>query len=237
MSRSIFEYIKQGIVAGGDDYFYKEWDFLSDEELTEFTATAIAGGSGAVVDTVHGGVLSLTAAATTDNSGANLQADASYLTLGLGREVIFWARAALHESTSTNAATESDIFLGLFVKADTDLTGAVVDGVYFRKDDGDTNIDVSIHGASAASGSDNVATMVSGDVYKDFLIHVVMDPTVAAKGTATFYIDGTAVAANVPSGAFPLVSVILSPGAEFNTGDNTGTKALYIDFIRLLATR
>lgn len=237
MSKSIWELLKASIAQNNTvDYAEKAWDFLSDEDLTEFVATAITGGAGTVIDTVNGGVCQLAAAATTDNSGANLQADASYLTLGLGRKVLLWGRIALYETTSTNADVQSDCFFGLFVKADTDLTGAVVDGVYFRKDDGDANIDTAVMGASSLSGDNAVGTMVTGGVFKDFLVYIEMDPTVAARGFADFYLNGTKIS-RVNSGAFPLVTVILSPGAEFNSGDNTGTKNMHIDFIKVLFTR
>lgn len=185
-------------------------------------------------DTKHGGWAKISGAATTDNSGHNLMGDASYLILDLGVRAMLWTRVMVTESTSSNAATESDLYIGLF-KSDTDLTGGFTDGIYFRKDDGDTAVDCGVKGASVASENSNVKTLATSTAY-DLIMDIKMDPVTAAKGTVDYYINGEYKGA-VSSGSFPLNSVVLTLGAEFLSGDNTGTKIAWIDFFKLRCTR
>lgn len=103
----------------------------------------------------HGGVLLLT----------NGAADAADMTLQLGEvagESIACAagRTVWFETRlSISDATQSNIVVGLHVTDTSPLASAPADGIYFRKDDGDTNIDCVARNTSAESVEAGVTTI------------------------------------------------------------------------------
>lgn len=73
-----------------------------------------------------------------------------------GKKLWFSARWQLGD------ATESDAFIGLCIKTATDPVGtAPTDGVFFRKDDGDTNLDFVVTKNSTATTSAAIDTLAN----------------------------------------------------------------------------
>jgi hypothetical protein len=211
----------------------KVWDFLGDEELTEFVVTALGTGAATVENTEKNGAMKIAGAATTDNSGAEVQADAAWIKLEAGDRYRIEGRFYLDEATSANVETESDLWFGI-ATVDTDILTAVTDAIYFRKDDGDAYLDCQVTASgSSVTGSTGMASLADDTWYR-LGIDIQMDASVAAKGTVSFYVDGTQKASLTVTG---LPTGMMAPFVIFQSGDNTGTKHCLVDYIAVSQDR
>lgn len=113
-----------------------------------------AGATQALTD-ADGGVLLLTNSAADDDLNA-LQKVGESFRFESGKKLFFKARFAVSD------ATQSDFVMGLQITDTTPL--AVTDGVYFRKDDGDANLDFVVVKDSTASTATAI-TAVSNATY------------------------------------------------------------------------
>lgn len=109
-----------------DHYVTSDWTATTVESGTAGTAAIALGND-------DGGVLVITNG-TTDDDSQNIQKIGESFQFETGKGTWFKTRFKI------NAATQSDLFIGLAI-TDTDVITATSDGVYFRKDDGDTNLD------------------------------------------------------------------------------------------------
>jgi hypothetical protein len=214
--------------TGAPSWSEKVNDFLTDEELTEFVVGAISSGAGTVLDTVRHGAAQLAAAATTDDSGVEMQDDAGWIALELGKRVMFEARVKLVESTSTDVEVQSDMFVGISALDASIIASAPTDGIYFRKDDGDALLDCVIRSGSADLTVSLGAASLSSATWYRLGIDVQMDPSTANKGTVTFYVDGSAKVSLTVTG---LPTVLMGRHACFQSGNALGTKSLQVDYI------
>jgi hypothetical protein len=98
-----------------------------------------------------GGTLLVTNAAADNNSSFSQKIGESFL-FEAGKKAWFRARVKVSD------ATQSDFVIGLQITDTTPL--AVTDGIYFRKDDGDTNIDLVVIKDSAATTGTAIGTIV-----------------------------------------------------------------------------
>lgn len=209
-------------------------DFFTDESLSAtaassgLLATVINTGTVSVLDSVHGGVARLSGAGTTDNSGANVQGDVEFAALRSNTETKFIARVRFGNSGSTgDTVTQSDFYAGLILQ-DTDITGGVTDGIYFKKADGAATIECVVERDSVESTSGAVATLAESTWY-ELAINVEMGA--GGAGTAHFFINGSKVA-SVASLTMPYDSEeYLTPSLEFMSGDASGTRYLDVDYI------
>lgn len=209
-------------------------DFHTDEELTEFVVSALTSGSASVIDTTGSsvyGIARLTGAATTDNSGANIQYDAETIALVPGKRTLFTAKVRVNEATSTNVAAQCDLFAGLALTDAAWYTGEPTDGVYFRSLDGAATIDCVVVRDDVEVGlSLAVATLVSATWYTLEIV-IDMEATPVGAGTAYFYIDGALVATHYTTTMPQASEESLTASVEFVTGDNTGTKWCDVDYV------
>ena len=110
------------------------WNRLTDS-TTAHMFTVTAKNSGTFVATAGGYVL-VSGAPTTDDSGSN------FLTvmplLGLGATTICRWTTKLRFSE----AAQSELYLGFFSQGDTDIAGGVTNGIYLRKADGSTTLEI-----------------------------------------------------------------------------------------------
>lgn len=137
-------------------------DFTTDEELNEFVGTAINSGTAAITDNNSapngsGGVLLLSGAATTDDSGYNLTGDTEWMRIsapssGASRIYRYLTRFQLSD------ATESDLLAGMAITDTSLVASAPSDGIYFLKSDGSTTINAVVRAASATVATVQVAT-------------------------------------------------------------------------------
>lgn len=118
----------------GNAYEYKE-DFmtLNTGHWTITTVEAGAGSASEALDDAVGGVLKITND-DADNDSDQFQKIGEAFKLASGKPLYFEMRFKVSDSV------QSDLLLGLCV-ADATLIPGVSDGVYFRSDDGDANLD------------------------------------------------------------------------------------------------
>lgn len=216
-------------------------DFLTDESASTtaassgLLATAAATGTISMLDSVHGGVLRISGAATTDNSGANVQGDVEFAALRANTETRFITRIRFGNSGSTgDTVTQSDFYAGLILQ-DTDITGGVTDGIYFKKADGAATIECVVERDSVETTSGAIQTLAESTWY-ELAICVEMSATAGA-GKARFFIDGKEVAA-IPSTTMPYDGEeYLTPSIEFLSGDNSGTRYVDVDYVGVTGER
>lgn len=118
----------------------------------DWTVTETQAGATQALTNVDGGVLLLTNSAA-DNDLNALQKVGESFKFEAGKKLFFKARFAVSD------ATESDFIIGLQITDSTPL--AVTDGVYFRKDDGDANLDFVVVKDSTASTASEIATVAN----------------------------------------------------------------------------
>jgi len=118
----------------------------------DWTVTETQAGETQALTNVDGGVLLLTNSAA-DNDLNALQKVGESFKFEAGKKLFFKARFAVSD------ATQSDFVIGLQITDATPL--AVTDGVYFRKDDGDANLDFVVIKDSTASTATAITTVVA----------------------------------------------------------------------------
>lgn len=168
------------------DHFGHVYQFQRDAEISDFTITEIDGGTAVsppstVLDVGRGG-LSFTNGAQ-DNDSFELQHKVeNFLLSSVGR---YYFTGKLDVSDDDQV----DVILGMCI-TDTTLLAGMTDGVYLRKDDGDTNIDLVIERNSTEVTSTGIATFDT-DEHEYALIIDVYNTT--GWGKVTVYIDGAIV--------------------------------------------
>ena len=118
----------------------------------DWTVTETQAGATQALTNADGGVLLLTNSAADDDIVALQKVGESYKFVA-GKKLFFKAKFAVSD------ATQSDFVIGLQITDTTPL--AVTDGVYFRKNDGDANLDFVVVKDSTASTATAVATVVA----------------------------------------------------------------------------
>jgi hypothetical protein len=202
-------------------------DFNSDEELAEFTVTSIAGGSASVVDTIPNGVLRIAGAATTDNSGAEVQRDAATVAFEVSQTYRMLGRFNLSDST------QCDFYTGLCTLDTSIIASLPTDGILLQKLDDVATLDVLVRKAGTTQVTlSAVATLASATWY-EFALQVAMTSTTGT-GTVTLWLNDVVVATF--STAF-LPTGMLAEFAAMQSGNATGTKTADVDFIGLDWTR
>lgn len=126
---------------------------FDDYRLSNWTVTVVGTSTQALTDE-DGGVLLVTNSAADDDSlfAQNLGED---FQMEAGKQAYFKARFKVSD------ATQSDLVMGLQITDTTPLDAS--DGIFFRKDDGDTNLDFVVVKDSTASTA--IATTLSDDTY------------------------------------------------------------------------
>lgn len=181
---------------------------------TEWTLTTTEAGGGSATEAIEdedGGVLLITNAAGNDDLDFFQTVDEMW-TFETGKKVWFKARFKVSD------ATESDFIFGFQIRDTTAL--AVSDGVWFQKDDTDTQLDFHVAKASVQSDQNNIAT-ISDDTYL----------------TVGFYYNGStkiqyfvndALAGTVTTSAFPTTELTLSFGIQ---NGEAVAKTMSVDYI------
>ncbi len=121
----------------------------------QWTVTETQAGATQALTNADGGVLLLTNSAADDDLNALQKVGESFL-IATGKEAYFKARFKVSD------ATQSDFVIGLQITDTTPL--AVTDGIYFRKDDGDANLDFVVIKDSTATTASAITT-VADDTY------------------------------------------------------------------------
>lgn len=141
-------------VTGWHTYF-NDFDTYT---AADWTITTVEDGTGSATEALtdaDGGVLLVTNAAGDDDSDFFNKVGESF-TFEAGKKLFFKAKFKVSD------ATQSDVVIGLQITDTTPL--AVTDGVYFRKDDGDANVDFVVIKNSTATTA-TAATTLADDTY------------------------------------------------------------------------
>lgn len=136
-----------------DQTFYGYFNDFMTYAAADFTITTTEAGTGSATEALTsgaGGQILLTNAAG-DNDLDFLQLKGESFKLSTSKRAYFSARFKVSD------ATQSDFVMGLQITDTTPL--AVSDGVYFMKDDGDTNLDFHIEKDGTDTTTAAIATM------------------------------------------------------------------------------
>lgn len=200
--------------------------------------TALSSGTFAQTTTGLYGVAVQSAAATTDNSGSQVQGDLASWNLPAGKAMEFIARVKQSD------ATQSEVLLGMCVTDTTLLDGTgtlaagltFTDGVFFYTPDGEANWYLVVRVGSINVYTSGAIAAESNDAFQVLKFRVDVDPTIASKmavqgsvydeATSVLYQAGSTFLTNGPAS-----SVVLTPSWSFNSGDASGTKTCTNDYI------
>ncbi len=212
--------------------FFRE-DFIK-YHVDEWALSQLGGGSGTVAlsevaDKTGVGAIVLDAAAVTATHGIQIQLgntagemwDLESATTG--KKLWFEIKLQVVESNDCN------IVVGLHVR-DTDVIDKDVDGIYFHKDDGDTNWDFASYNGGSAGEVASVGT-AANDTW------IRLGFYYDGAGTLTPYVNGTAGTAITTAARIPTEDQLtLSIGIE--NGDGGAVRNyMYVDYVKVVQTR
>ncbi len=199
--------------------FNFDWlPFASADTPAGWKTTLVETGAGeTTVALTEGGRLLITTDAK-DNDGANLQL--------LGEAFKFVASQPLYFGVKfqCSEATQSDFFLGLAITdAENDCLGGVTDGVYFRKVDAATAINLVVEKNTTETAAEVAATFTKDT---DWTLEFLWDGTVLRPFVNG--VEGTAaVLTNLPDDEYLTVSMQFLSGAD-------GAKTMSVDWVRAI---
>lgn len=204
------------------------FDDFDDYAATDWIITTTEGGSGSASEAVASakdGILVI----TNDNAdndkdcfqwaGVDGSAVAETWKWVAGKPLYFGARFKVNE------VIQSDFTMGLYT-TNTDPTAGVVDGIFFRKDDGDTDIDCIVVKDSTSTGSVTGAATAVADTY--MVLEFYYD---GVSSNIVFYKDGVAIGSvdldNVPDNEELAISF------HIQQGEATNVKIMSVDWIKV----
>jgi hypothetical protein len=144
--------------------YFNDFDHFTVGDWTITTTEAGAGSATEALTDVNGGVLLITNDAA-DNDADFFQKVGESFLLASGKKAMFKARFAVSD------ATQSDWVIGLQVTDTTPLAAdgdGVTDGIFFQKDDGDTNVDFYVQ-KNATTGQLTCAAVTTAAAADTFM--------------------------------------------------------------------
>ncbi len=168
------------------------------------------------------GVLLITNA-NADNNLVSLQRVGHAFVPTAGKNIYFEIRF------QSNEATQVDLLAGLVI-TDTDPVTSITDGIVFRKDDGDTNIDFATTLGSATSTETAIGTLAA-DTY------VKLGFKVTGISLVEYYVNDVKqgeLSTNIPS-AIPLRVTFSTQDGD--TAAAVGAETASIDYVFVAQTR
>ena len=192
----------------------------------DWTITTTEAGAGSATEALgagpHGQLVITNDAA--DNDADFFQSTTEFAKFVVGKKLQFGARFKVSD------ATDSDVVFGLQITDTTPL--AVTDGIYFRKDDGDTLLDCVVIKDSTAStltGILGTSTVLADDTWID--VEFYYD---GASDDIDFYVNGLRV------GSLPITNAPDDEELAVSFGIQNGeavAKVMTIDYIFVRAER
>lgn len=201
-----------------DDFFDFQAQSSNHLGWTQTTVQAGAGSAAVVIADAVGGVLQITND-DADNDSVELQWHAETFKLAAGKPLWFEARVKVSD------ATQSDLIVGLCI-TDSTLVTAMTDGVYFRKNDGDANLN-----AVTEKNSTETSTDTTSDIVADAWIKLGF--YFNGSGSVYFYVNGVLKAthtANICDDEELAVSFAIQNGEAV-------AKIGYVDYIKVVQIR
>lgn len=198
------------------------WDDFLKYTAGDWTITTTELGTGSATEAISNardGILVITNAAGDDDADF-LQFASETFKFVSGKRLFFKAKFKVSD------ATQSDVVMGLQITDTTPL--AVTDGIYFRKDDGDANLDFVVIKDSTATTKTAVSTL-SDDTYVTVGFHYD-----GSNSDIDIYVDdvrvGSAALTNVPDDEELTVSFGIQNGEAV-------AKVLSLDYILVVQGR
>jgi hypothetical protein len=192
----------------------------------DWTITTTEAGTGSATEALgagpHGQLVVTNAAG--DNDLDFFQSTTEFAKFVVGKKLQFGARFKVSD------ATESEIVFGLQITDTTPL--AVSDGIYFRKDDGDTLLDCVVVKDSTASTLEGIlgtSTVLADDTWID--VEFYYD---GASDDIDFYVNGLRV------GSLPITNAPDDEDLAISFGIQNGeavAKVLTVDYIFVRSER
>lgn len=222
--------------------FNDEYALASNEPVaasSPWIGTALSSGTFAQSTDEKFGVAVLSGAATTDNTGSQIQGDMEFIALVAGKRTRFMTRLKLSD------ATQDEVLAAIAITDTTliDGTGTMAGGLSHTdslgayKPDGSTDIFFYVRRDSVNTNIGPFSSKIVAATYAVIAFEVEMDPVVAGRGKMSCYIDGTQVGV-ITSDTFPYESEeVLTPSIAFVTGDALLTKTCTVDYIGVAQER
>lgn len=180
----------------------KSVEFFQDSDLgtTDWTYTVTNSTAPTTVTHAHGGTAAFTNAGA-DNDRIEVDETAEWVKLTDGIRARFQFRGTFSD------ATQADYGFGIGI-IDTDWLGdsaIMSDGIFFEKNDGDTQVDIVIaYNASSTSDYVRVSNVFTADTsVHTYTLDILMDPTVDGAGRVIAYVDGAVVSDVIYASGLP----------------------------------
>ena len=188
-----------------------------------WTGTAINSGTSVILQTKTGGWITLSGAATTDNSGYQLQAPALFAPAA-GKTLSFKTRL------QASNATEIDIAAGIVTAVDTDILGGVANGFYFLKADDGTTL-VARREVGSTETDVTITTAFDTAVHTlGFIVYFNSVSSTTPTGSIHWYYDG-ALVLQQNDVTLPETTVRLAPAIMAHSGTGSGTISCDFDYV------
>jgi hypothetical protein len=199
--------------------YFNDFDSYTAGDWTITTTEAGAGDATEAISNAANGVLLITNDAA-DNDADFFQFAKETWKFVSGKRLFFEVRF------KTSDATQSDLVFGLQITDTTPL--AVTDGIYFRKDDGDANIDFVVVKDSTAT-TQTAATTLSDDTWTTLTFHYD-----GSGSDIEIFKDGVSIGASVLTNVPDDEELTISFGIQ---NGEAVAKTLSIDYIHVLQER
>lgn len=216
------------------DDFDKEYPLTTNlpvSATSPYVGTALAVGTFAQTTDEKFGVAVFSGAATTDNSGVQIQRDMETFSITASKYLQFMTKLKLSDGT------QDEFFAGLGITDTTflDGTGTLAgglthtDSVGFYKPDGESNVYGVMRRDSVTLATGAYA--ITGTSYNVFSFEVRPSAT-AGTAKVLFMVNGVVIGDLDSTTAPQEAEEILTPTLAFVTGDASGTKTMTVDYYR-----
>jgi hypothetical protein len=194
-------------------------DFTDGGVGNQFTGTAIS--SGTVADVQEfGGKVRLSGAATTDDSGYQIQSKVSALQSKV--KGVIGCEFAIKSSV---AALGWKAGLAIL---DTTLYAGVNDAIFLEKTEGSAEVRLRVYDAGSSTVNELVGSVDSTSTEVDYRIEVRVSDTDASRARILVYVNGTL---RLQTGVVTIPTEAMSLSAVMQSGSATGTQSIDIDYV------
>lgn len=179
-------------------YAVQEYDWLHLSEVADWTWSVSGHSAPSALTQAANGEIVLGSGSATDNayvSGQALTESVRLNILGATYRMLF--RVKLSD------ATQLDSIVGLCITNTNTINTAIADGIFFRKDDGDTNWDACIAFDASTAPDDYTQTNAVATATTSYVtlgIQIVLDTATLGTGNVTYFVDGTQVTSIATTG-------------------------------------
>ncbi len=211
--------IFNGLHEPDPSLFIRDFDDYVNYLVTDWSTGGVGAGTTAV-QAGRGGLLRLTTTAA-DNDNRWIQRNNPTFQIVAGKRLFFQARIA-----QVSEATQSDLAVGLQIAVAANNFLTPVDGLFFRKDDGDTTLHLVNRAASVETVVDLLTNFAAATAYRLQFFFDGIDSVWAA-------VNGTVLNKMTPAA---LPSVLFGPTIGLQDGDAVA-RNMDIDQILVLQER